>query len=390
VSYVFLIRYPPFPPVSGADFAYARNLMLATARYRPTQAVAFERSDIALQSTPGVEWTFVAHKEPRQWQSLFSSLPGVAARHVSRPFIEATLFAAQKAEAIFVDFIGLAWCVEPIRKAMGDKGPPIIVISHNHEHSVRLQMARATTSLPLRAALAVDAFKAGRLEKRSNWLADGITANTEADRQAFAAYTTTPSIVVSPGYSGRAAPSRNIDANTPPVISIMGNYGSHHKRMVLAMALKALSARGLDRRYRIDIVGHGDSSEFERQYPGFHFLGFVENLEAYLAGTRLGLLPDAVGGGFKNRALAYGFNRVPMLALHHAMDGMEFEQGRHFLGVETLDDMALIIPSLMEDFSQLNALQEAAFVYSTSGFSWETRGHLLHTFAQDLLASRQN
>ena len=386
MSYLFLTRFPSYFPQAAADFTYARGLLHALAAIRPVQALAFDRPDLAMEDHPGVTWHIVQHTEPPRWKSLLSLLPSTADRHVNSRYLEAAIDLARMSDAIIVDFIAMYWCVEPIRRAlsgMADR-PPIIVVTHNHEQSVRWQMVQAETSPVMRTALSLDAWKASRLERETIRRVDGFTAITAADEAALAAESGTPAVVLTPGYEGVRVPSRVIGPDVPPTISIMFNHGSHHKRMALQIALAKLSERGLDRRYRIDVVGGGDNTAFERDFPHFRFMGFVDDLEAYLAGTRLGLVPDPIGGGFKTRVLGYGFNRVPMLALHHAMAGMGFVDGRHMVGVDTLEEMADQVPILLEDFDRLNALQNAAFDHCAANFSFAERGSDLHRFAQAL------
>jgi glycosyltransferase involved in cell wall biosynthesis len=245
----------------------------------------------------------------------------------------------------------------------------------------------AERSLVMTAALHYDALKAKRLERISNTQADGLTVHTSEDGKAFSAYASTPSIVLMPGYDGRKLKFRKIDSGVPPRITIMGNHDSYHKRMVLVRALEALKAGGLRGDFLIDIVGGGDHQQFARRFPNFNFLGFVDDLEGYMASVRIGLIPDLIGGGFKNRALAYAFNRVPILAVEGAMAGMGFKAGEHYKNEANLEDLVREIPSLIQNFEGLNDLQNSAFEHCENAFDWKERGKALHEFAQELIHS---
>jgi hypothetical protein len=249
-------------------------------------------------------------------------------------------------------------------------------------------MVRAERSPVMKAALMLDTFKAGRLERKANALADALVANTEADRQSFARIVDTPGVVIMPGYKGQRSPPRVVDESTPRRICVMGGHQAHHKRMVLERVLAALARHRVQDHCQVDIVGPGDKDGLGSQYPDFNFVGYVEDAGAYLQTVRIALIPDEIGGGFKHRALTHAFHRTPMLAVHKALAGMGFTAGVQFVGVETVDEMALAIPGLIDDFATLNAVQTAAYAHCDTAYDWADRGRTLHAFIQQLRAAR--
>ncbi len=386
--YLWLTRWPPYAPRRGGDMDYSRNLMQSLALRLPVRGLAFGAPGDPIPAAPGVSWTLVEATEPPRWASVVSPLPNVAFRHRLDAYLKAAIAASAGAEAIFVDFIGLFHFVAPLNaalnKALGPNRPPIIVVNHNFEHGVRRQMVEAEKDPLMRAALAYDTWKAGMLERRANRVADALIPNTPADEALFRTVTAKPSVVIMPAYIGGRAPARVIDAETPNRICILGNHDAHHKRMVLERTLTALAATGVERGRIIDVVGGGETASFEARFPGFNFYGYVDDIEAYLRTVRFGLIPDDIGGGFKHRALTHAFQRVPMLAMRSALNGMGFTAGVHFESAETLDELAARIPALLTDTARLNALQNAAFDHCESAFDWDERGRTLHDFVRQL------
>jgi glycosyltransferase involved in cell wall biosynthesis len=386
-TYLWLTRWPPYPPRRGGDIDYSRELLASLARLAPVRALAFGDPDDAPAGPPGVEWRLVAHREPPRVLSLVSSLPNVAFRHLSRAYLDAAVEAAEGTSAVLVDFIGLLWVVGPLRAALRRRGgrvPKVVAIDHNFEHGVRRQMVAAEPRLTMKALLALDAFKAGRLERRANQIADGLIPNTPADAERFAEITDKPMAVVMPGYAGVRAAPRLITPDIPPRIAIVGNHQAQHKRMVLEQTLGALAAAGIEKQYIVDIVGARDQGDFARRFPGFNFLGYVEDLEAYLKTVRLALAPDEIGGGFKHRVLTHAFHRTPILAVRWAVNGMGLREGVDYAAADDLAELAAAIPALMDDFERLNRLQAAAFEHCEHAFDWNERGRVLHAFLQGL------
>ena len=388
MSYLWLTRWAPYPPILGGDIDYSRELLHSLADCAPVHGLVFSYPGLVPPVRDGVSWSYVDFKSPHRLASLVSPLPNVAFRHESRAYLEAAVAAARGADAVLVDFIGMFWCVEPLIRQLGPSRPPILVVDHNHEHNVRQQMVEAERDLIMKAALGFDTWKAGRLERQANALADGLVANTEADRQSFAKIVKTPGVVVMPAYRGGRSPPRVIDAQTPRRICVLGGHQAHHKRMVLERTLDALQRNGTAAHCQIDIVGPGDNESLARRYPDFNFMGYVEDIAAYLQTVRIGLVPDEIGGGFKHRALTHAFHRTPMLAVHRALAGMGFEAGQHFVGVETVDDIAKAVPALLDDYATLNAVQTAAYAHCDTAFEWADRGRDLHAFIQTLRAQR--
>lgn len=384
-TYLWLTRWPPYPPRRGGDIDYSRELLASLARCAPVRALAFD-DGATPPSVDGVDWRRVTHVEPARALSIASMLPNVAFRHASGPYLAAAVEAAAGTRAVLVDFISMFWIVEPLLAALArrEHRPLIVVVDHNFEHGVRRQMVVAESSPPMKALLAYDTWKAGRLERQANRMADALVANTQADADQFARITAKPAVVVMPGYAGDRAPARTLTADIAPRVCFLGNHESQHKRMVLERALAALAKAGVERRYPVDIVGGGEVGDLPARYPGFNYLGYVDDLAAYLRTVRLALVPDEIGGGFKHRVLTHIFHRTPLLAVRWAVNGMGLRPDVDFAVAENLDGMAAMIPSLMGDLPRLNQLQDEAFRHCQNAFDWDERGRALHAFIQSL------
>ena len=386
MTFLWLTRYPPYPPLKGGALDYTRVVVDSLTLQGPVQGLAFEPPMmVEMPDSDGLDWELLPRKMPSRVSSLLSSLPNVASRNVDSGFLRRAVALAANAEAVFVDFIAMAWLVEPLARAFTGKArrPLIVMVTHNHEHDVRLQMARNATSLAMRAALSLDAFKAGRLERRANRAADGLTGITSTDCENFARDADTPAITLPPAYDGQVLSARVIDSSVPRVATILGNRDAHHKIMVLERTLASM-ARLAQAGVTVSVAGSGNFTDFAQRYPAIRFEGYVEDLAVYLRNVRVGLLTDDIGGGFKIRALTYALLRVPMIALREAMAGMELVDGVHFIGVDTLAELGEATTRLIDDFDQLNRIQEAAFAFAVERFHPSSTGPRLVDFVASL------
>ena len=383
---LWLTRWAPYAPLKGGDIDYSRELMHSVAARTPVHGLVFSAPGVEPPPHPGLSWTQLPAHEPPRLLSLLSPLPAVAFRHQDKSYLaEAVRLAeAERPQALLVDFIGLFGLVAPLRTAlvrrMGVARPRVLVVDHNFEHNIRQQMAANELRPHMHAALVYDAWKAGRVERLANGAADALVANTDADKALFAQVVDTPGVTVTPAYSGRKLPPRLIGPETPRRICILGGHEAHHKKMVLELTLAALQRRGVERECEVDVIGPGDSTFFTRKYPGVRFQGFVDDVASYLKTVRFGLIPDEIGGGFKHRALMHAFHRTPMLALNKALAGMNFKPGEDYVGVDTLDEMAAVIPGLLDDFETLNHVQASAFELCEGSYDWADRGRLLFDY----------
>jgi glycosyltransferase involved in cell wall biosynthesis len=384
----------PYPPRHGGAFNYTADLIDHLAELTELNVLCYDDPPDAARPRPGLFWTKLPRRRAPRWKSAVSSQPNIAEQFRQPAFIEAMLQLADAADAVILDHLAMAWCAAVLahhfaaRKGRRRR-PPLLFIPHDHHKSVRHQAARQVRNPLMRALVTWDAIKATRLEHQAVELCDGVVVLTDADADQFRVeHPKTRYLTVQPGYNGRVVAQRSIDAAVPERICVLGGRGSFHKQIVLRQCLDALQRQGAPAPY-VDVVGHIEDdlrSALQARYPSLNFLGFVDDIEDYLATVRLGVLPDAVGGGFKLRALTYAFNRVPMLAVKGALAGSGFTAGENYIETAQLDDLVNAARAVVGNFAELNRIQDNAFRYCESRFDWRRRAADLHTFAIGLRA----
>ncbi len=390
MTYLWLIRWPPYAPLVSGDAVYSRNLMEALACRSDVSALAFRGRGPKPPARSGISWTQVDDKEASRLSSLASPLPSVAHRHDRQGFIDTAVRLAGSARAVLFD-LGLSFCVKRLAARLDPvRRPPLVVINHNNEAELRRAMAENAGNPILRAPLVWDGWKAARMEHEALRAADGYTAITQTDLAAFEARAPAArSLLLTPGYDGPTAQARRIDASTPNRICILGGRGGFQKQVVLMQVLQALQARSVEKSAIVDVVGGGSDDQRQlKRFSGFNFLGYVEDLPAYLKTVRLGLIPDQVGGGFKMRALTHVFLRTPMLAVDAAMAGMGLRPDLDYVSCASVDAMASSALAVAADVHLLNRVQNAAFDHCRGRFDWIDRGAALGEFLDDLADRR--
>ena len=396
MSVLWLTRFVPYPPRYGGDVTYTARLLEYLADIIPVDVLCYRENPAPVPERPGLTWHLLPWTAQPRWRSLVAPHPNVAAQYRRPAFIEQMLALAERAEAVVLDHLGMAWCASVLEAHFATRPkmrrPATIFIPLDHNKTMRKQAASQIDNPLMRQVVALDAWKAMRLEHQAMQLVDGVVVLTERDRRLFEKdHPQARYLLLTPGYEGEMVKQRDIDASVPERICVLGGRGSFHKQLVLHQCLAALQPNRPAVEH-IDVVGALSpalKAKLQARYPGLTFCGYVEDIAAYLREVRVGVMPDAIGGGFKLRALTYMFNRVPIVAVQGALEGMGFTPGVHYLEALDMDSLVVLAGQVASDFALLNRISAAAFDFCRERFDWKDRAAALRAFADDLAVARQ-
>jgi glycosyltransferase involved in cell wall biosynthesis len=390
VRCLWLARLIPLPPNAGEKIYTARLAQALVAAGASVTFVGLATS--AASSRPAaeafesrIEWSIVPGRPSPTVLALASPLPFAIARFGTRDYarhIEAML-RERDFDGVIIDHYPMAWAIGHIRgSARNGTRPLIAYISHNFETKLAADIARNYRgNFFRRAALYANARKTANAELSVARGADIIVANTSEDAESLARLSpSSTKLVLRPGYSGPRAPDRQIMKTTPRRVAILGTYGWMAKQINLSAFLEAADPILQNAGVGIDIVGDGPDSfriAWEAKVKATRFHGFVDNLGEFLAQRRMGLVIEQTGGGFKHKALNYVFNRVPIAAIKGSMAGLPLTQASDYLSFASMRELAQGVAAVIDDFEQLNSMQQAAYEKCESGFDWNDRGRAL-------------
>jgi len=234
------------------------------------------------------------------------------------------------------------------------------------EYDTRMVIAKSSWRTPaiLLGAL-IDVLRIHRMEQRLVSLADILTCITVKDRERYIArYSAKKATVIRPSYWGSMCPERKIDNSVPRRICIVGSFVWLAKKRNLIAFLKQGYELFAAENIEVAVVGNmraADQAAFRARWPKISFTGPVAEVESYIASSRLGVIPEALGGGFKLKTLEYVFNRLPIFALAEAIEDMPLTAGK---SIETYTDMESLchgIAEQIDNLQHLDDLQQAAY-----------------------------
>ncbi len=324
----------------------------------------------------------MSHTLQARLGSLASRLPHIAYRSYTSGMqrLLDKLLQRECWDGIVFDGISVGWALPQVLRHYAGRSdrPRLIYVSHNHEESLRAQIAENQKMFLKRQAVRLDAMKVSRLERELVESVDLVTAITPEDLSLYRRRRGgRPMDVLTPGYRGRTLTERHITSDLPRRAAIVGSFDWIAKRMNLEEFVDIADPLFAERGAELYAVGSGEESFFDRlrqKSIATHFTGTVPDVTRYLDKTRIAIVPERNGGGFKLKVLEYVFNRIPVFALTGSFAGVPL---RHNDSVMLFPDHASLAHGVLEaidDLERLNRLQERAYAACRDQFDWASRG----------------
>lgn len=326
---------------------------------------------------------------PSSWPkplSLLSSLSSDAFKQRTPKFKAALLQAlADRPDAVIFDYYATGWAVDHVQRhcqVMGEGRPLLVYLSHNHEASLRLQVARGYRGNPLmRSIIHADARKAAVMENALVAAADIVAANTDEDAALYRAEAPNKTFVtVTPAYSGSERAAGAITPATARRVIMMGSLLWIAKQENLRRFIAAADARFAAAGIELCVLGRSNPAflrSIENQSPVVRTLGFVDDPLPYLYDSRIGLMPDEMGGGFKHRVVNYIFNGVPVAAIRTQAAGLPLDLDSDLIAGDNVSELVDGIVTAIDDIDRLNAMAGRALAKCKGKFDWQSRGQIL-------------
>jgi len=291
----------------------------------------------------------------------------------------------QNPTVVIFDYYATGWALDTVRKhcaAMGAKRPLVVYLSHNHEASIRRDVANGYQGNPLmRAIVRHDAKKAAVMENALVAAADVVATNTDEDAALYrSAAPNKRFITVTPAYSGAQRAAGAITTTTSRRVIMMGSLLWIAKQENLRRFITAAHGRFLAANIELYVLGRSDPAflrSIERQSSVVRALGFIDDPLPYLYDSRVGLMPDELGGGFKHRIVNYVFNGVPVAAIRSQAAGLPLDFDHDIIAGDNVNELVDGIIAVFDDIERLNAMATRALDKCRNKFDWQSRGQLL-------------
>lgn len=384
---LWLARMLPLPLCTG-DRIYSARLAEALGRAGcEVRFVGLANPDhpdrAARELDPAVTWDILPEKPLGMVRAMFSTRPVVGARFGTPGYARhvRTLLAREDWDAVVLDQYGLAWALPLIQAIRQGKRPAIVHIAHDFETAVTAEIAATYKgNIVRKAALRLNAARTAAAERALARHADLLVTLTGEDLALFAGIGATGArLVIPPGYDGPRRSARAIDARTPRRVGIVGSFDWTAKQINLENFVRAADPVLAAADVELVVAGQMPAT-FKARLAGLRatrLAGFVDDLPAFLQECRMGLVIDAVGGGFKLKVLDYVMTRTPVAALRPALGGQAEALMRNFVIEDEAAALSHAIVAAIDDLPRLNAMQDASFAMAADLHDWSRNGAAL-------------
>ena len=380
---LWIARYIPYPLDEGAKIYSAKLAESLGESGVSVRFLGFGDTSAVPHAAAHVEWLALPGNKRGKAFAVCSALPVAAAIDGTRAY--RALLDAQLREtwdAVVLDGYGAGWALERClgyRDEVRERRPVLVHVSHNHEEILwRALAGEGRGSALKRLALRRNASKVGVLERRIVRNVDLLTTITEEDRRSLGAgLDEERTLTLTPGYTGWIARERRITAATPRRVIIMGSFRWVVKQENLARFVEIADPVFGEHGIELDIAGEVPQeliATLRARCRATSFHGFVTDAAPLLARARIGVVPEAIGGGFKLKFLDYIFARVPVATLSQAAAGLPEELRRTMLSNDSLTGLVHDMVALVDRPDELNRMQERAFAQGKEQFNWSVRG----------------
>jgi hypothetical protein len=341
----------------------------------------------------GVDWHITGPQRNGRAGSVLSRWPLVAWRGATSAYIaKLKQLLVEEWDAVVLDNLGLCYAL-PLVQNYRKKSPStkIIYISHEYEYLTRSgKYASYSLGFIKKLLTNVDLAKVRKWENALLTRADIVTVINTSDVISFKPICPEKKYLpLTPGYDGPVVLERTISENTPRRVLLLGGRRSEQKRQILLDWMQVAYGPLTDAGVEMIVVGDMETSlrdHLRKTYPFTRVEGFVDGLEALIGSARLGVIADSVGGGFKMRLLSHVFERLPIVGLSDAIDGLPTQEGRGYLGAKDLVSLVALVCRVVDDVDRLNGLHRAAFDDCHSQFAWQARADVFARIVQGAAA----
>jgi len=227
---------------------------------------------------------------------------------------------------------------------------PFLVDVHNvagWSGGQALASGRRTPARLLRSSL--DTWLMRRSERRSIGTMEGVVVTSDEEaRRLSALYGITADAVVPSAIDLPHGPLRAIGAGT---VGWLGGHGYQPNRdgllRFVAEAWKPLGRAG----YRLLVAGAEPPAEILalKHVEGVEILGYVEDVDVFLSGLDVAVVPLWAGAGVKLKTVTFLGAGIPLVATSVGIEGTGVIDGVHALIRESPPDLAAGLQELLVD-----------------------------------------
>ena len=391
----------PYPPQQGTSLRNFHVLRALALRHAVT-LLSYAEADQTADAQPLSDWARVqppvavpARTTARRLAQLLTTrAPDMALRLRGEALASALadLLRQEPFDAVQIEGIELAWTIPVVRAASAAR---IVLDCHNAETVLQRRAGQGDRARPERWPAAVySAIQAGRLRQYERWAldaADAVVAVSEQDRRHLAALVGNgrpiaciPNALAVEDYrwDGPVPESARFDLvftgkmdYRPNVDGVLWFAGAVWPLVRQARPATTWAIVGQRPHARLDAL---------RAQPGITITGRVAEVQPYLAGASVYIVPLRIGSGTRLKLIESMAAGCAVVSTTVGAEGFPVQSGRELILADTPEEFAAAVLALLGDPSRRLMLGERARVFAAQ-YDWRQVAPLFDRVYDELL-----
>jgi polysaccharide biosynthesis protein PslH len=259
---------------------------------------------------------------------------------------------------LICDFVQMA------RNVLGLEAVPKLLFQHNVESQIYRRMADNETNWLKQRFIRSQQFKMEVFERDAGKSFQGVIAVSEQDKSIFAReYGWDHVSVIDTAVDTDYFKPMNL-SQIPGRLAFVGSMDwLPNQEGVLRFVNRVFPAiRQLRPDATLDVVGRSPPPSIKRlgQLPGVTVTGSVDDVRPYIAQAEVAVVPLYAGGGTRLKIFEFMAMGTPVVSTTIGAEGLDLEDGKHWLCADSDEDFAQTVNGLILDASLRHRLSDAA------------------------------
>ncbi|HRP02264.1 MAG TPA: glycosyltransferase family 4 protein [Candidatus Kapabacteria bacterium] len=153
------------------------------------------------------------------------------------------------------------------------------------------------------------------------------------------------------------------------LVLAFGDWNWHPNRSGMEWFLAEVYPLIKDYNFELNIVGRGFDGEYFKGYPQINYLGFVEDLEQYIANADFMIAPLVYGGGTKVKVIEALSKSLPIITSEFGNEGIEAEHNKEIMIVNNAHEFALAFEKLLNHDEFRLTISKNAYQFATNKYN---------------------
>lgn len=319
-----------------------------------------------------INFTLIPFKKASKLKMIFSLAPGMIVNRKRKSYLDLLEIQLKehKYDCIFVNHFKMIFTLKVILKA--NLKSRLIHVSHNAEYLLSLNNAKNSNFLLDKIIYWQDCLKTKFYERK--WLNhfDIITTISENDLSYYENNFKNPTnYLIRPVFE--VDNSISISKKSIKELIIVGSFiwGPKIENLLAFLNSKkfnALYTNGIN----LTIVGNADSSlvnKINSNYEGVFMTGKVESVKPYYDKSKIAIVPELLGGGFKLKVAEAALNKTAIFSIAGAITNSNFKLDKHFIEAQNFDKLVEKILDYQNKEFEIDLMIDETFKIAKNDFS---------------------